>query len=184
MRSLEIKWAYPAFVPDEPVGTYLLARVQKSNNPSFRVNDLVHGLLPLQEYTSVSAKTTERLEVIHNPRGLEENLFLGALGMPGLTAYSSVCAIGKPKQGETIFISSAAGAVGQIVGQLAKHEGLTVIGSVGSYEKLSSLSTILVLMVASIIRARLRRRHCRDLHPRAWTSIMIMWVGNSLRLRC
>jgi NADPH-dependent curcumin reductase CurA len=136
MRSPEIKWAYPAFLSGEPVETYLLARVQKSNNPSFRVNDLVHGLLPLQEYTPISAKTAERLEVIHNPRGLEDNLFLGVLGLPGLTAYSSVYAIGKRKKGETIFISSAARAVGKIVGQLAKHEGFTVIGSVGSYEKL------------------------------------------------
>jgi NADPH-dependent curcumin reductase CurA len=136
MRSLEIKWAYPDFLPDEPVETYLLARVERSNNLSFHINDLVHGLLPLQEYTPVSAKTAERLEIIHNPRGLEENLFLGALGMPGLTAYSSLYAVGKPKRGETIFISSAAGAVGQIVGQLAKLKGLTFIGSIGSTEKL------------------------------------------------
>lgn len=56
--------------------------------------------------------------------------------MPGLTAYSSLYDIGKPVKGETIFISAASGAVGQLVGQLAKHEGLTVIGSVGSDEKL------------------------------------------------
>lgn len=56
--------------------------------------------------------------------------------MPGLTAYSSFYAIGEPKKGETIFISAASGAVGQIVGQLAKHEGLKVIGSGGSDEKL------------------------------------------------
>jgi NADPH-dependent curcumin reductase CurA len=57
--------------------------------------------------------------------------------MPGLTAYASLYEIGKPKKGETIFISSAAGAVGQIVGQIAKHEGLKVIGSVGSDDKLN-----------------------------------------------
>lgn len=56
--------------------------------------------------------------------------------MPGLTAYSSFYEIGKPVKGETIFISSASGAVGQLVGQLAKHEGLKVIGSVGSDDKL------------------------------------------------
>ncbi|KAJ5388513.1 hypothetical protein N7509_011054 [Penicillium cosmopolitanum] len=56
--------------------------------------------------------------------------------MPGLTAYSSLYEIGKPKKGETIFVSAASGAVGQLVGQLAKHEGLRVIGSVGSDEKL------------------------------------------------
>lgn len=56
--------------------------------------------------------------------------------MPGLTAYTSLYEIGKPKKGETIFISAASGAVGQVVDQLAKREGLTVVGSVGSDEKL------------------------------------------------
>jgi NADPH-dependent curcumin reductase CurA len=56
--------------------------------------------------------------------------------MPGLTAYSSLYEIGRPQKGETIFVSSASGAVGQLVGQLAKHEGLRVIGSVGSDKKL------------------------------------------------
>ena len=56
--------------------------------------------------------------------------------MPGLTAWSSFYEIGEPKKGETIFISAASGAVGQLVGQLAKHEGLKVIGSVGSDDKL------------------------------------------------
>lgn len=55
--------------------------------------------------------------------------------MSGLTAYSSFYEIGKPKKGETIFISAASGAVGQVVGQLAKREGLTVVGSVGSEAK-------------------------------------------------
>lgn len=73
---------------------------------------------------------------LDNPYNLDPKLFVGALGMPGLTAYSSFYAIGEPKKGETIFISAASGAVGQIVGQLAKHEGLKVIGSVGSDDKL------------------------------------------------
>ena len=66
--------------------------------------------------------------------------FLGALGMPGLTAWASLHEIGKPKKGETIFVSSAAGPVGQAVGQIAKHEGLRVIGSVGSDAKLELIT--------------------------------------------
>jgi NADPH-dependent curcumin reductase CurA len=65
---------------------------------------------------------------------------IGALGIPGLTAYASLYEIGKPKKSETIFISSAAGAVGQIVGQITKHEGLKVIGFVGSDDKLNLIS--------------------------------------------
>jgi NADPH-dependent curcumin reductase CurA len=59
--------------------------------------------------------------------------------MPGLTGYSEFYEIGKPKRGEVIFISAASGAVRQLVGQLAKREGLTVIGSVGSEEKVQLL---------------------------------------------
>ncbi len=77
---------------------------------------------------------------LENPYQLDPKLFIGALGMPGLTAYSSLYKVGEPKKGETIFISAASGAVGQIVGQLAKHEGLTVIGSVGSDEKLDFIT--------------------------------------------
>jgi NADPH-dependent curcumin reductase CurA len=60
--------------------------------------------------------------------------------MPGLTAYSSYYKIGQPKKGETIFISAASGAVGQVVGQLAKHDGLRVIGSAGSDAKVDFLT--------------------------------------------
>lgn len=81
-----------------------------------------------------------RCNKIHNPYNLDLGLFLGPLGMPGLTAWSSLYKIGQPKKGETIFVSSAAGAVGQVVGQVAKHEGLTVIGSVGSDEKLEFIT--------------------------------------------
>jgi NADPH-dependent curcumin reductase CurA len=66
-------------------------------------------------------------------------MYVGALGMPGMTAYSSLYEIGKPKKGETIFISAASGAVGQIVGQLAKREGLFVVGSAGSDDKVKYL---------------------------------------------
>ena len=69
--------------------------------------------------------------------------------MPGLTAYASLYEIGKPKKGETIFVSSAAGAVGQIVGQITKHEGLKVTGSVGSDDRLN-------LILEALIRRRVQ----------------------------
>lgn len=96
-------------------------------------------MLPFQEYVALNAEQVagSGLKPLQNPLGLEDvRVFLGALGMPGLTAYSSLYEIGKPKKGDTIFVSAASGAVGQLVGQLAKHEGLKVIGSVGSDEKL------------------------------------------------
>jgi len=73
---------------------------------------------------------------LDNPLGLDEKNFIGALGMPGLTAWSSLYEIGAPKKGEVLWVSAASGAVGQLVGQLGKKEGLKVIGSVGDDEKL------------------------------------------------
>ncbi len=137
MRSPEIKSYSPPFPIGEPIVTQTVARVLKSDNPKFAEGDWVKAYLPVQEYSVAPKEYADKgLAKIENPYGLELSLFVGALGMPGLTAYSSFYDIGQPKKGETILISAASGAVGQMVGQLAKHEGLTVIGSVGSDEKL------------------------------------------------
>lgn len=79
-------------------------------------------MLPFQEYVALNGDQLAGLKPLQNPLDLADiRVFLGALGMPGLTAYSSLYEIGKPKKGETIFVSAASGAVGQLVGQLAKH---------------------------------------------------------------
>ncbi|KAJ3065177.1 hypothetical protein HDU99_004250, partial [Rhizoclosmatium hyalinum] len=68
-----------------------------------------------------------------------DETWLGRLGMPSFTAYVGLVLIGKPKKGETLFVSAAAGAVGQVVGQIGKRLGLRVVGSAGSDEKVSLL---------------------------------------------
>ncbi|KAL3436591.1 hypothetical protein BDV09DRAFT_41816 [Aspergillus tetrazonus] len=138
MRSAEIKSYAPPFYLDKPIESASIAKVIRSNNASYKEGDLVIGRLPIQEYVAVEKDELSRIRHLENPLGIEDiRVFLGALGMPGLTAYSSLYEIGQPKKGETIFVSAASGAVGQLVGQLAKHEGLKVIGSVGSDEKLN-----------------------------------------------
>lgn len=138
MRSAEIKSYAPPFYLDKPIESASIAKVIRSNNGSYKEGDLVIGRLPIQEYVAVEKDELSRIRHLENPLGIEDiRVFLGALGMPGLTAYSSLYEIGQPKKGETIFVSAASGAVGQLVGQLAKHEGLKVIGSVGSDEKLN-----------------------------------------------
>ena len=138
MRDASVKSYSPPFELNKPIGSRNIAKILKSNNSKFKPGDLVMGGLPIQEYAAIPASYADTLTPLENPHGIEDiRVFIGALGMPGLTAYSSLYEIGKPKKGETIFISSAGGAVGQIVGQLAKHEGLKVIGSVGSDEKLN-----------------------------------------------
>ncbi|KAM0806345.1 hypothetical protein BDR22DRAFT_816546 [Usnea florida] len=137
MRAPEVKAYSPPFALGKPITNSAVSKVLKSNNSKFKEGDIVTGTLPTEEYSSISGEVaTNMVKKLDNPYNLDPKHFVGALGMPGLTAYSSFYAIGQPKRGETIFISAASGAVGQVVGQLAKHEGLKVIGSVGSNDKL------------------------------------------------
>ena len=140
MRAPEIKSYTPAFPLGEPIFNAVIAKVLHSNSKGFKEGDLVLGYLPIQQYTAVDGDGVKGLKHVENPLGIDIRHFLGALGMPGLTAYSSLYKIGQPKKGETIFISAASGAVGQVVGQIAKHEGLTVIGGVGTDEKLEYIT--------------------------------------------
>lgn len=142
MRSPEVKSYIPAFELNKSIVNTGIAQVLKSNRPDFKPGDVISSPLPYEEYSTLQ----EPWDVlgppvkIENPYKIDLKLFLSGLGMPGLTAYASFYKIGEPKQGETIFVSSAGGAVGQIVCQLAKHEGLRVIGSVGSDEKLDFIT--------------------------------------------
>lgn len=131
--------SYPVpFELDGPIRSDAVARVLKSDTDAYAAGDLVLARLPVAEYAALGRDELGTIKGrLHNPHGLADlGLFLGPLGMPGLTAWSSYHEIGQPRKGETIFISSAAGAVGQVVGQIAKQEGLRVVGSVGSDEKL------------------------------------------------
>lgn len=137
MRDPAVKTYNEAFALNKPIDSWHLAKVVRSNTPKFSEGDVLYGFLPMQEYIALGADQLAGLSPLDNPLGIEDiRVFLGALGMTGLTAYSSLYEIGKPKKGETIFVSAASGAVGALVGQLAKLEGLRVIGSVGSDEKL------------------------------------------------
>jgi NADPH-dependent curcumin reductase CurA len=136
MREAHIKSYVPAFTLGKPIDCGTVAKVLKSDNPKFKPGDLVHGGIPCEEYSAITKEQADSFKKIENPYNLDPMVWTGALGMPGLTAYSSLYEIGKPVKGETIFISAASGAVGQLVGQLAKREGLRVIGSVGSDDKL------------------------------------------------
>ncbi|KAK4234167.1 hypothetical protein C8A03DRAFT_47434 [Achaetomium macrosporum] len=142
MRPAHIRSYRPAFALDGPVSNYTVAKVLKSDCPDYQPGDVVVAFLPIAEYATVNKEELGVIQrKVQNPHGLKDlGLFLGPLGMPGLTGWSSLHEIGQPKKGETIFISSAAGAVGQVVGQIAKREGLRVIGSVGSDEKLEFIT--------------------------------------------
>ncbi|QDS70786.1 hypothetical protein FKW77_004225 [Venturia effusa] len=139
MREPEKESYTAAFELGKPIITRSISKVIKSDRPEFKPGDVIIGpdSVGTEEYTALPKGPASRAFKLENPHNLDPRIFIGALGMPGLTAWSSLYEIGQPKKGETIFISAASGAVGQLVGQLAKHEGLTVIGSVGSDQKLA-----------------------------------------------
>lgn len=138
MRAPEVKSYSPPFTLGEPITNRGISKVVQSDSPNFAPGDIIIAAdsLGTEEYSIYPADPTSRANKLENPYNLDPKVFIGALGMPGLTAWSSFYAIGEPKNGDTIFISAASGAVGQLVGQLARHEGLKVIGSVGDDKKL------------------------------------------------
>jgi NADPH-dependent curcumin reductase CurA len=142
MRSPEVKSYSAPFELNKPITNRSIVKVIKSDTPKFSPGDVVisAGVTPIEEYSALGKDFVEGARKLENPHNIDVKHFLGALGMPGLTAWSSFYEIGQPKKGETIFISAASGAVGQLVGQLAKHEGLTVIGSVGDDKKLDFIT--------------------------------------------
>ncbi|KAH8169202.1 zinc-binding dehydrogenase domain-containing protein [Sarocladium implicatum] len=141
MRDPNTKSYAPAFNPDDVIVNTCIGEVVKANDsPDYKVGDLVLGFVPIGEYAVVPDPKARMVRKVQNPHDLDLGHFLGALGMPGLTGWSGLHKIGQPKKGETLFLSSAAGAVGQVVGQVAKREGLRVIGSVGSDDKLDFIT--------------------------------------------
>lgn len=142
MRAPEAKSYSPPFELGEAITNRAVSKVLKSGLDKFKPGDVVVAMdsVGTEEYTLLPEGPSSRAFKLDNPYNLDPRIFIGALGMPGLTAWSSFYEIGAPKKGETIFISAASGAVGQLVGQLAKHEGLTVIGSVGSDDKLDFIT--------------------------------------------
>lgn len=132
------------FTLNEPLASGSIAEIIQSDHQNYPVGSIIRARLPIQEYTAVTPEWLEAQsqlpEILPTTNmAFALSMWLGPLGMPGQTAYSSIFEIGRPKRNETIFISSAGGAVGSLVGQICKKQGLRVIGSVGSEKKLRSL---------------------------------------------
>ena len=109
-----------------------VGRVDVSHNPDFRPGEFVTGMFGWQDYASVEAKTIQRKVT---ETDLPISTSLGVLGLNGMTAYFGFLEIGQPKTGETVVVSTAAGAVGSCVGQIAKIKGCRTVGIAGGPEK-------------------------------------------------
>ena len=113
-----------ALNPGDVMAGWGLGEVVKSNSEKFAAGDLVSGEYGWQEYSSFPARALTKHDKRHKPEHI-----LGVLGITGLTAYFGLLDVGHPRSGETVLVSGAAGAVGSIVGQLAKIAGCRVVGT-------------------------------------------------------
>lgn len=134
-RMNDAKSYVPPYEVNEPISGGIVAKVLESKSEHIDNGDTVLGMLPWCNYIITHEKMVKKLD----DNGVPPSYYLGILGMPGLTAYFGLMDICKPKAGETVVVSGAAGAVGTIVGQIAKIQGCNVIGIAGSDEKASML---------------------------------------------
>lgn len=109
--------------------------VEKSKSPLLKEGDIVAGLFPWADYVTVPEDGLRKID----PQQAPISTALGILGMPGLTAYFGLLDIGRPKQGETVVVSGAAGAVGSVAAQIAKIKGCRVVGIAGGNQKVHYL---------------------------------------------
>ena len=124
-----------SYVPPVGIGEVMRAgavgEVVASKNDSFNEGDHVVGMFGVQEYALSDGKGV----ITVDPNLVSLPVYLGALGMPGMTAYFGLFDIGKIEEGETVVVSGAAGAVGSVAGQIAKLKGCHVVGIAGGPEK-------------------------------------------------
>jgi len=124
-----------SYIPPVGIGEVMRAgavgRVVASRHPGFAVGAYVVGGFGVQEYALSDGKGLTTVD----PAVAPLPVYLGALGMPGMTAYFGLLDIGRPRAGQTVVVSGAAGAVGSVVGQIAKIKGCRVVGIAGGAEK-------------------------------------------------
>ena len=130
-RMYDRKSYAPPFQINQPLEGGCVGQVVSSRNDKFAPGDCVMSMLGWREYAVSNGSGITKVD----PNLFPIQRYLGAAGMPGMTAYVGLLDIGKLKDGETVFVSAASGAVGSIVCQIAKLKGCRVIGSAGSDEK-------------------------------------------------
>ena len=151
----------PAVKIGEVVRSFGAGRVETSNSPDFKPGDIVLGLVGWQDYAAMKPAGLTKL-----PPGAPIELALGVLGMIGMTAYFGLLDVGRPKEGETVVVSGAAGATGSLVGQIAKIKGCRAIGIAGGAEKCRWLTHELGLDAAIDYKSKDVKGRLKELCPK------------------
>jgi NADPH-dependent curcumin reductase CurA len=124
-----------SYVPPVGLGEVMRALaagiVETSNNPAFKPGDAVQGTFGVQKYAISNGERVLKVDTAVAPL----QRWIGGLGMPGWTAYFGLIEVGQPKAGETVVVSAASGAVGSVVGQIAKIKGCRAVGIAGGPDK-------------------------------------------------
>ncbi len=183
----------PSYVEPVALGDVMrgltIGVVEESRNERFSVGDIVSGTIGWQDF-AISDGSDQR---VIDPGPLPLTAFLGLFGMVGLTAYFGLLDVGKPKAGETLVVSGAAGAVGSIVGQIGKIVGCRVVGIAGTDEKCTWLTDDLGFDAAINYKtenvARKLHKHCPDgidvIFENVGGEILdaeLMWINNYARV--
>jgi NADPH-dependent curcumin reductase CurA len=134
-RMRDVESYVEPFKLDEPITGGVVAEVMESQHSSFNEGDIVQGQMAWKKFQTHNGENLQQV----NPDLAPISTSLSTLGMTGLTAYFGLLDIGEPKEGETVVISGAAGAVGSVVAQIAKIKGCRVVGTAGSDEKIEYL---------------------------------------------
>ncbi len=132
-----------SYIPPVQIGEVMRAgsigTIIESKHPEFKVGDVVSGWGGVQQYDVSNGQGYFKVDANLAPMPV----YIGTLGMPGMTAYFGILEVGKIKEGDVVLVSGAAGAVGSVVGQIAKIKGCTVIGIAGGPEKCKYLTETL-----------------------------------------
>jgi NADPH-dependent curcumin reductase CurA len=137
-RMNDVQSYTPPFQIGQALQGGAVGEVVASNDPAFKAGDVVESFFGWREAFNAPAAAVTKRDLM----GLPPQAFLGVAGMPGMTAYVGLIKIAGLKDGDIVFVSAAAGAVGQIVCQIAKLKGHTVIGSAGGAQKTAWLKEI------------------------------------------
>jgi hypothetical protein len=137
-RMNDVRSYAPPFQLGEAMQGGAVGEVVASDDPTFKAGDMVQSFFGWREAFTAPAAAVQKLDT----HGLPPQAFLGVAGMPGLTAYIGLLKIAALKDGDVVFVSAAAGAVGQVVCQIAKLKGHTVIGSAGGAQKVAYLKEL------------------------------------------